>query len=471
MRSLKYFAIKDVMSRLAYAADRNRFDQITRTMHDIYEKRCDKNPNQLVSNAEFKDLYSTVSNLNNQSNFKDLFEDILSEDKDPLVVVENSSFKLSGFDGDDFRPTPVEREVSLDSKIQASSEKFIKRVAAGSVVNPQYYFGNLVRVANAGKNSGVALWTVSFNTGKGIAKINVPIRVISGEAMLPEIFYTHDSKNPIPFTEQELSNYAKNYSAPVSDDATEKSGFSNIGINSYLTDNCNIKEGSSDIDESVYVSVGEADFTGDGFISDFGGVSDKYIAAIEAARKHVGKKISYGSSSIQLKFGGVMTSDGKDVDIHNPSDNMIVAFNAQFDTKNGKTTITIPVTVANDEIHADKFYTSSGSFELNPSNITEYVASQNVASKEEIDPDTDAFSKAFLASSFTLDQLKKEIKLSVQSNDMIRAKSCLHAIGSKFGDKQLKIAMADFLYATQESKLIHENYLEENSIYTGQLFI
>jgi len=470
MRQLKYFSIKDIVARLANASSRNRFDQVTRTMHDIYEKRFDKNPSHLVSTAEFGDLYSTISNLNNESNFKDLFEDILSSEKEPLVVVESSSFQLSGFDGDDYRPSPVDVVVTLEDKIKSSSINSIIRIASKSVVNPQYHYNNFVNVAKAGKDSGVALWTVSFNTGKGTAKINVPIKVVAGETMLPEIFYAFGSTTPVPFTESELSKYAKNYISQTKESSTENSGFSNIGINSYLTDNCDIKEGVvSGEDESVYMNVGNADLSGDDFVSNSGSVSDRYTYTIELARQHVGKKILASSSNIQLKFGGIMTAEGKEVNPHNPSDNVVVAFNAEFDTRNGKRTITIPVTVSNQEAFGEKFYTQSEEFNLNPQVIAEYIKKENEIEAD--DSEIDAFSKAFLASGVTLDQLKNEIKLSVHSRDMIRAKACLSAIGSKFGQQNLKLAMADFLYLVQEGNLSQQQEEEQQNIHMGPVLL
>jgi hypothetical protein len=298
----------------------------------------------------------------------------------------------------------------------------------------------------------------------------VPIRVIAGEPMLPEVFYAFGSQAPIPFTEAELSRYAKNYISATAEDLTEKSGFSNIGINSYVTENHDIKEGiASGEDESVYMSIGSADLSGDDFIADSGSVSDRYTYTIELARQHVGKKISATSSNIQLKFGGIMTSDGKQVNPHSPSDNVVVAFNAQFDTKNGKRIITIPVVVANDSAFGDKFYTQNGEFELSSKTVAEYIARENEVNNE--DAEIDAFSKAFLASGVTLEQLKTEIKLSVLSKDMIKAKACLNAIGSKFGDQNLKLAMADFLYLVQEKNLSNAQDDEENSISMGPLFV
>ncbi len=42
MKTLKFFAVQDLVKRLANAADANRDDQVTRVMHEIYEKKLEK---------------------------------------------------------------------------------------------------------------------------------------------------------------------------------------------------------------------------------------------------------------------------------------------------------------------------------------------------------------------------------------------------------------------------------------------
>jgi hypothetical protein len=464
MKTLKFFAVRDLAKRLAGAADRNRYDQVTRVMHEIYEKKLEKDPSQLISNADFKNTFSTIATLNVESNFKELFDDILAEEDGKSGSISGDSpFKLSGYDGDDFRPTPISHEETLGEKIMKSSLKPLQRVASAVTVNPQYHYVSFLKVAAAGKDSGVALWTISFNTGKGDAKINVPIRVTAGESFEPEIFYTVDSKLPKPFTSQEIKNYIKNFNASTGQSRTETSGFGNIGSISALTDRHDIKEGKTytEDDNFIYTDLG-SDLTDESLVSSVSsvGINDsKLMGTVETARAYAASKVNSGASNIQLNFGGVSVTEN----------NTIIAFNASLNTRNGKKIITIPVVVANDELIADNFYSTNGQHDLTIDALNKFIASENTIDTEE--SEVDAFSEAFLSTNASFDQLIQELKTSVYKNDFLRAKSCLTAIERKFGSAKLGVAAVQFQQFTKEALERKPNNLSDlaqsNSMFVG----
>jgi hypothetical protein len=438
MNSPKVFTIAELNERLEKVATANRYDAVAGIMRDIF---ANKNPQDLITSAEFAGTFSKVANLNKQSDFRFHFSDVfegntpgVTPSKTPHESIGATS-RLAGFE-EDFRPSPIEVTHSDADKIKNASLKAISSVIDGVVDNPQYHFNEFVEVAGYGKNSGFASWTVGFNTGRGIAKISVPTPVVDGVVESPSVFYASAGK-PIRFDGENVKRFAQSYVGSVKQ-ATIGSGIETLGGTSIITDRQNVSESTQ-----IAVDVANA-FGGGTMVSEDSGVvatsaydKKKMIAAIETARKFVESKIG---KNISLKYTAGMETDDK---------KHVIAFNVSKNTPDGIKTATIPVEVDGVKCAADVFY---GADQQAQSLDQRSLAAHLSTSVAELDrPSLEAFTDPFLTTDASFAQLKQELKYSAFAGKTDTAKSILYAIGNRFGEESLTNAMDDFKTWTTES--------------------
>ncbi len=467
MSTNKIFAISDLVSRLGKIASENRYDQVSRIMHEVYENRMEKNPNLIVSSADIRELWSSVYNLNPQSNFTDNLDEVFGkEETNEITMTEGSPFRIAGFD-EDFRPTPTEVGKTEEEEIKDASFNLIKKITSGNVVNPQYHYGQFVNVPQAGSNSGVALWTVAFNTKKGTAKISVPVNIINGGVNNPEVFYATGHIKGIPFTAENLKSFASSYVPSDKGPSTELSGFNQIGTNTIITEKQNIKEAqitdeqaaeNNNIELSYSVPVDES------LTANVGKIEEAFSEAIEEARAYVENKVKRNETdkskinvNIQINYSGALGLDGKDIDSSSENVEGIFAFNASQKTRNGLKTITIPVIVANNQMDAPSFYTENSQIPLNSLNVMNYFTNESVQHERESSSEpTEAFSEAFTAflnHDATYGQILEEIKASIKDSEYVKAASYLEIIGKRFGTDAVKQASDSYLKFVKEASV------------------
>jgi hypothetical protein len=440
MNSPKVFTIAELNTRLEQVASVNRHDQVSRMMHEIFENRASKNPNQLVTSSEFAGIFSKVANMNKQSDFRFHFSDIFegsvpAETPSKTQDAVGATSRLAGFE-EDFRPSPIEVTNTDEDIIKNASLKAISSVLDGVVDNAQYHFNEFVQVEGYGKNSGFASWTVAFNTGKGTAKISVPTPIIDGVTETPSVFYASAGK-AIRFDKENIKKFAQSYVHSVKQ-ATNGSGIETLGGTSIITDRQNLSEGSQ-----MAIDVANA-FGGGVMVSEDSGAvissafdKKKMVTAIEIARKFVESKIGSG---IELEYTAGMETDDK---------KHIIAFNVSRNTAEGLKIATIPVEVDGVRCAAETFYDSSQeAHSLEPQRLNSYLSAP-VA--EMSAPEVDSFTDAFLTTNSTFQQLQKELKYAAYENKSDRAKSVLHAIANRFGEESLTSAMDDFKTWTVEA--------------------
>ncbi len=452
-KSIKFFTIHDLVKKLEKIASENRYDQVSRTICDVYEKVEEKNPQAIISSVDIKNIYGTVYNLNPNTNFSDKMNDVF-DDKNTETFVESSPFRVAGF-SDDFRPTPVEIVKTEEEIIKDSSFENIKKIIANNVVYPQYHYNQFIKVASVGKNSGIALWKISFNTKCGEAKINIPVAVLNGEIVQPKVFYAANMSKPLPLTAQSLKDFSFSYNPPTRKAQTELSGFEYIGNNpTLLTDKQDIQEGSGSKAETS-ISIGYSIPVDESLTSNVGDVEKEISEAIEQARKMVEKKIKNGEDDelnihLQITYTGGLGIDGEElVAVKNQPVEGVFAFNASQNTRNGLKTITVPVMITNNKCIANSFYTEAGVKDLSAENVSDYFNSQN-----EEKPETDSFSGAFLAylkKDATYSEIVGEIKEMIKRDDIKTAASYLQIISDRFGDKAFNTASNNFVDFVKEA--------------------
>jgi len=464
MSTNKKFAIADLVKRLGSIADDNRYDQVSRTMHEVYEKRMEKNPESVVTASDVREMYSSVSNLNPQSNFTDNLDEIFGGEGESATITEGSPFRVAGWE-EDFRPTPTEVYKSEEEIIKDASFGLLKKVAAGNVVNPQYHFGQFVQVPKAGPNAGVALWSIAFNTKRGTANISVPVNVVNGGIHNPKVFYATGHLKGIPFTAENLKAFASDYNPAGGQASTELSGFDQIGQMSVITDRQDIKEGSAS-DEDQSISLGYTTSIDDSLTSDVGDTGEAFSKALEASRNYVEKKVKLGSGNkkmnldLHVKYSGAFELNGNPMDPATEDVKGVFAFNATKNTRNGLKTITIPVVFAENQMQAPSFHTERGENALNADNINNYFVSESAESPKNVSTSepTDAFSEAFTAflkSDATYAQILAEVEGAVNSNNLMKAASYLEIIGNRFGAEALKEASTNFYSFVKSARATH----------------
>jgi len=459
----KRFAISDLVSRLGVIASENRYDQVSRIMHEVYEKKMEKNPELIVSSDDIKKTWSSVYNLNPQSDFKDKLEEVFDKNEQTSFS-EGSPFRVAGYD-EDFRPSPVDVEPkSQEELIKDASFNLIKRVASGNVTNPQYHFGQYVNVPQAGANSGVALWTLAFNTGKGQATVSVPVNIVNGHINSPEIFYATGHTKGLPFTAEQLRTFASSFSPVLKASETEHTGFGALGESTIISERQDIKEGSSDVTENSNISLAYSVPLDDSLTSNVGHVETAINNAIVQARNLIEKKVKHANGqgsmnvNLQISYSGALGLDGNEIEPSDEKVEGVFAFNASQNTRNGLKTITIPVVIANNSLEAPAFFTSDNTKQdLTPTNVSSYFASQNVETRPETSSDpTQAFSDAFLAylkHDATYGEIVDEIRASINEEKFTKAASYLDIISERFGDRALKAASDNYIQFVREASI------------------
>lgn len=451
------FAIADLVKRLDAIASENRYDQVSRLMHEVYEKKMEKNPTLTVSAAEIRDVYNDVHNMNPASNFADNLSEAFPKDA-PMTISEGSPFRIAGWE-EDFRPTPTEVQKSEEEIIKDASFSLLKKVATGNITNPQYHFGQFVNIPKAGPNSGVALWTVAFTTKRGTATVSVPVNVLGGTVQNPEVFYPTGAGKAIAFTPENLREFSSSYEPAYRSATTELSGFNNLGANTIITERQDIKEASleeaREVQEVNNIQLSYTVPIDDALTSNVGAVEASFNRAINEARAYVERKVRTGDGkqnmnvNIQISYSGALGLDGQEIDQSSKDVSGVFAFNASQKTRNGLKTITIPVILANNQMQASEFYTENGAQPLSTANVAGYFASENVESRPQTSSEpTEAFTEAFTAylkNDATYSQIMEEVKGSIRDGEFVKAASYLEIISARFGEKALKQASDDYI--------------------------
>ena len=457
----KIFRISELVKRLENMSKHERYDNVIRTIHEIYENRMLKNPTAFVNSDELKQTFSSLSNLNNKSEFRAYFTDIFPTNVQPEPKVDDA-FRHAGYE-ENFRPSPIEVTKTDEQVIREASLNAIQKIASSKILsNPQYHFHEFVRVASEGKNSGIALCTIGFNTPKGETNIQVPVVVVEGNVQNPTSFYVKGSYKPFAFTREFLKTYSSTYSPAFREVSTELSGAETIGTYSMITDHQDIKEASvmeGDAIENSNISVGYSIPIDECLTAQMGEAQQGIMEAIDKARKTAENKMNRGMNGeimnldLQISYSGYMNSEGEtttEIPEERPVDG-IIAFNASQKTKNGLKTITIPVDVNGNIFAASTFHTRTGGrHELNANAIVEYFADEKEPANEDT-PESDTFSEAFLVSGSTLNEIRREMKASIDSDNLGRAAVCLKVIAKKFGNEAFKTASYEFIQFVQEA--------------------
>lgn len=474
------FAVADLVKRLDAIASENRYDIVSRLMQEVYEKKMEKNPELIVSASDIRDVYEEVHNLNPQSSFSDNLSEAFPKDI-PTTITEGSPFRIAGWE-EDFRPTPIEVHKSEEEIIKDASFNLLKKVASGNITNPQYHFGQFVNIAKAGPNSGVALWSVAFNTKRGIATISVPVNVIAGYVQNPETFYPTGATKGISYTPENLRSFATSFDPGDKGPSTELSGFNNFGANTIITERQDIKEASFEEQEQIQennISLSYSVPIDESLTANVGAVEASFNKAINQARAYVESRVKSGSNkqnmniNIQIAYSGALGLDGEEIDQSAKDMSGIFAFNASQNTRNGLKTITIPVVLANNLMEAPTFYTEKGAQPLNTANIVEYFANENIESRPQSSSEpTEAFTEAFTAylkTDATYGEIMEEVKGSISEGEFIKAASYMEIISARFGPQALKQASDDYISFVKQASA--ERMSEQNDTFFGNSHI
>jgi len=442
MAQLKFFPISELVTRLSTAASENRYDQVSRNVHAIFESQMQKNPNGLISSADFKNVYNTFAGLNNQSNFKNYFSDVFETKQ--LVTAEKMDGPLFSRDNslsEDFRPIVVEVAPNEDAAIKAASLTEIQKVVAGIVDNPQYRFKGYTKVANVG---GFANWTVAFETGHGVAEIAIPVIITEDAAHAPNQFSSAGGRHE--FSADGVKNFARSYVGERKM-ASSKSGLQYLGTQSIIPTDQFV----TDVDDSepIQISFGDHTQIDENLTASVDGMETSTFEAIERARIAAVNKISKDAkgnkinNNIQLAYAGSVRFEDMPNDEKNF--NGIIAFNASRKTRFGTSSVTIPVEVRGGLEVAETFVDQSKtSHELSAVAIDSALGVTGTEGQVE-DADVESFSDAFLASIASYTQLCNEMKQSIYGGNLKRANAVIRAIANRFEDSVVKNAMDDYL--------------------------
>ncbi len=442
MANFKFFNISELVGRLSKAADENRYDQVTRNVHRIFEAKATASPEAVVSSLELEKVYSSFSGLDPESRFRDYFEDIFKEEtaagqQNKSVFARDESFS------EEFRPTVLEYQPKVEDQIKAASLTEVKNVVAGTVDNPQYRFKGITRVADAG---GFANWSVSFETGHGVAEIDVPVILTEEAAYAPQKFTS--ASGAFAFTKDGINAFSKSYSGQVKKGGS--SGLLSLGLQSMIPSEMFV----TDVDTTPALevtSLGGAMPLDESTTASIDGMEQSTVNAIVSARKAALDKLSIDSngksvpSSLQLSYAGAVRFEDMPNDEKNF--NGVIAFNASKRTRFGTRTITIPVEIKGSVHLAESFVDQTQTAHpLNATTVGDFLAAAGEQTETEIAGET-AFNDAFLASMASYADLRTEIKNAIANRNMARANAAITAVANRFDDQAMKVAMDDYLQA------------------------
>ena len=442
MANFKFFNISELVGRLAKAADENRYDQVTRNVHRIFEAKATLSPEAVISSSELAKVYGSFSGLDPESRFRDYFEDVFKEEtasgqQNKSVFARDESFS------EEFRPAVLEYQPKMEDQMKAASLVEVQKVVAGSVDNPQYRFKGITRVADTG---GFANWAVSFETGRGVAEIDVPIILTDEAAYAPQKFTS--ASGAFAFTKDGINAFSKSYSGQVQKGGS--SGLLSLGLQSVIPSAMFV----TDVDQAPALevtSLGGAMPMDESTTASIDGMEQSTVNAIVVARKAALDKMSIDTTgkavptNIQLTYAGAVRFE--DMPNDDKNFNGVIAFNTSKRTRFGTRSITIPVEIKGKVHTAETFVDQSQTVHaLNATTVNDFFSVAGEQTEGEIAGEV-AFNDAFLASMASYADLRIEIRNAIAGRNMARANAAITAVANRFDDQSLKVAMDDYLQA------------------------
>jgi len=518
MAKFEIYTLSNLAERLDKIASENRYDQVSRNIHDVFSKRAAKDPSATVTSEDIKQTFSIFASMNTQSRFRDYFPEIFvtATEADPQG---ESMFSRDNIPAESHRELAFEPVQDETSHIKETSLEKLKETVEASVNFPEYRYNGFTKIQKYG-NSGFANWTVAFNTGHGIANVNVPVVVVDGYANTPSKFVTASGELR-DFNKEEISSYAKSY-VETRIRAEQSSGLASLGSQTVVAQEYPTEE-PAESREDHSISLNYSVPMDAQFEATFDSSQHSLIEAIETARQEAMSKINNSPDgklnlSVQINYSGAL--DFKDQDVVNtpehpmgelvdpidpmgeiidpqmghvmegepviegvevypmterPEENFdgVITFNASRKVRGGIRVATIMVRVANGEAEAQAFYGDGQAHQLTGNNLNNFLEKEiTVEAADTDDGGVEAFSDAFLADA-SLNELRKELKASVDGGNMARATSCIRIISSKFSPEATGRAMSDFIAWNKDVKASRKTQLtwdEDNDPnYSGYL--
>jgi hypothetical protein len=207
------------------------------------------------------------------------------------------------------------------------------------------------------------------------------------------------------------------------------------------------------------------------------GIQQNLVAAIDVARQEALSKIRSSDNSpnkslsvnMQISYSGALDFNEVDgataseasevpgeIEVEVPGAEMIketavpedfdgvIAFNAVGKTLGGIRVATIPVRVRGGVATAEAFYGDGDVHPLSAQNLSSFLLKEVATTEaEESTDEVSAYADAFLASA-SYNELRKEMKDSIDKSRTKRANACLYAIANKFGADAAANAMNDY---------------------------
>lgn len=489
MAKAKFFPIAELVSRLEKVSEANRFDQVSRNVHAIYEQRMSKDPNQFVAAGDLRSTYSTFAGMNRESDFRDHFEDVFDGPEEIAPKKDGEgSFDRANFTSENrVLASTITRDYA--SEVKAKSLDSIRKTIESSLASPEYSYGGFVRVAGMG-DSGFANWTVYFPTARGKAAVNIPVTVVDGFPHTPEKFFGMSGAEKIfPFTSAALASYASEFTGTVKR-AEQKSGLTSLGDQSILPAGY-FTESQYDMDEareSSNISINYTIPVDEDSDKAIEAVNTKVQEAINKAHQEIKNKVCEGqnnnlSVSVNINYVGAIdfeegeengpaTASGVQADIIPEGDSMdsvgdaisgflmapvakskfkgIIAFNVS----NGNKTATIPVEVDGSKMTIASFTGGGKNYVFSQAAVVDFLNDKTAEQTVDLDDQdalTDAFTDSFLGSNATLNELRKMIKSSIYAKNMSVANACMNVVASKFDEAATRKATSDYMAWMKEA--------------------
>ena len=497
MAKFQIYKLSDLNERLRKIASANRYDQVSRNIHGVFGKRAEMNPGATVTSEDIKQTFSTFASMNTKSNFRDYFPEVFLTASE--VVNENRTVNESMFSRDN-TPAEAHREMALEpvidkeDQIKGASLERLKEIVEASIDFPEYKYGGFTKIQKYG-NSGFANWVVSFNTGHGVASVGVPVVVVDGYPNTPDKFVTA-SGDIKDFNKQEILSYSKAYVSKEAR-AEQSSGLQQLGSQTTIAQQ--ILEAPAEATESHNVSLNYSVPMDAQFSAKFDSSQQALMQAIELARAEALSKLDGNGEgvlnlSVQINYSGALDLCEHEGEIVNTPEhpmgemvdpqmghemfgepviegievypiedhptedyNGVITFNATNRVPGGVRVATLMVRVANGEAEAQAFYGDGEVHKLSGDNLNNFLQKEiTTEAGGDEDGGVEAFSDAFLVNA-SLNELRKEMKFSIDSGNTNRANACMKVIAARVDGGALSSVMGEYLEWTKEASTSHGN--------------
>jgi len=427
-KHIRLSELSDIFSKLE-ASESYRTDQVIRNVANIVERRANANPNGLISREEFGQLYDAFAGLNPNSNFKNIFSEVL-----PVgVAVAKPTAEASRDNFYFYERNPNSIEVDEDTE-EPSADVFastipsqpLSVVEAGLdlVKDELEMLGQKLPIDFEGDTDTGMIYSVDLGMSR---KAYIPIEVVNRVPIPPKVIVANQSE--FPFSREGFDRATR---------APSKNSFIRQHFSTYR--DVPMSEEIIEVDE--YTELDDKTVMPDALLP-FAVVAEQRL--LESSLGYPVEIVASGRELVETELMDLGYPLVK-VKATNRNDDGII-YTADIETEQGKFAIDVPITIDNRGIAAFPSHFHYGEaqdkYELSRQGFDKLLATATI--------DPPRYSGDMIE--MTYSELRKELLTSTMKRDFTRATEVLALVDDKFGSEHHKACLSDYAEWLKDSKV------------------